>query len=237
VTKPLSTKRSFETPAVRGARETLLVEAAHLAGMTAAPVRIAILGLLAQGERNVEAIADAVGQSLANTSQHLRKLASARLVVVQKKGVHRAYALASPEVHLFVGALQALTAALSPVARTKEDALVPEALRSPLTLAAVLPAVRAGKAILLDVRQPEESAAVPLAEAMRVPISGESDLASARSALENKGTQLPVYVFCRGRYCVTASKTAAFLRGAGHDAWCLRETALDAMAAQKNTSI
>lgn len=233
MTRAPSPKRPFETAPVRKARDALLGEAAHIAGMAAAPVRIAILGLLAQGERTVETIADALGQSVANTSQHLRKLASAHLVVTRKEGVHRAYALASPEVHRFVGALQALTASLSPVARDEEEALVPSSLRSPRSLSSILPEVRAGHAILLDVRQPAESDAVPLAEATRVPVAAEADLAQAKAALARQGAKLPVYVFCRGRYCVTASKTAAFLREQGHEAWCLRETALDAAPEKK----
>lgn len=236
MTRPTAPKRTFETPAVRKAREALLHEAAHIAAMTAAPVRIAILGLLAQGERTVEAIAEAVGQSVANTSQHLRKLASAHLVVVRKEGVHRAYALASTDVHRFVGALQALTASLSPAAAAEEAMLVPKELRSPVPLARVLPEVRAGKAILLDVRQPAESAATPVAEAVRVPIASEADLASAHAALASKETHLPVYVFCRGRHCVTASRTAAALRASGRDAWCLRETALDVAGPTSNAT-
>lgn len=40
---------------------------------------VEIIELLAQGERTVEQIADAIGQSVANTSHHMRTLARAGL--------------------------------------------------------------------------------------------------------------------------------------------------------------
>jgi DNA-binding transcriptional ArsR family regulator len=46
----------------------------------ASPRRLELLDLLCQGPRTVEALAGAVDQSLANTSQHLQVLRRARLV-------------------------------------------------------------------------------------------------------------------------------------------------------------
>lgn len=56
------------------------------------------MGVLAQGERTVEEIAQEIGQSVANTSHHLRTLAGAGLVTIRRRGIHIHYRLASDGV-------------------------------------------------------------------------------------------------------------------------------------------
>src|SRR5689334_11827933 len=60
--------------------------------------RAEIIDLLAQGERSVEEIAGEISQSVANTSQHLRVLARARLVRSRREGTRVFYRLASDRV-------------------------------------------------------------------------------------------------------------------------------------------
>ena len=48
--------------------------------------RIELLELLCQGERSVEALADAAAIGMTNTSAHLRVLREARLVETRKEG-------------------------------------------------------------------------------------------------------------------------------------------------------
>jgi rhodanese-related sulfurtransferase len=64
----------------------------------ASPVRLEIVDVLAQGERTVDVLAREVGQSLANTSQHLRSLKEARLVDTRRDGTFVHYRLADPQV-------------------------------------------------------------------------------------------------------------------------------------------
>src|SRR5437868_13653481 len=60
--------------------------------------RAEIVDLLAQGERSVEEIATEISQSVANTSQHLRVLATKGLVRSRRDGTRIFYALASERV-------------------------------------------------------------------------------------------------------------------------------------------
>src|SRR6187431_623005 len=60
--------------------------------------RAEIVDLLAQGERSVEEIAREIGQSVANTSQHLQVLARAGLVRSRREGTRVFYGLASDRV-------------------------------------------------------------------------------------------------------------------------------------------
>ena len=60
--------------------------------------RLQLLEYLAQGSRSVEALAAMAGLSVANTSQHLRGLRQAGLVVPRKEGQRVFYSIAGDEV-------------------------------------------------------------------------------------------------------------------------------------------
>src|SRR5213595_563092 len=62
------------------------------------PNRLEILELLAQGERTVDSLATEIGQSLANTSQHLQALRQAALVDSRKEGLFVSYRLSDPAI-------------------------------------------------------------------------------------------------------------------------------------------
>ena len=60
--------------------------------------RLELLELLAQGERNVEALAQLTGLSVSNASQHLRHLQRPGLVTARKSGHYVLYSLADENV-------------------------------------------------------------------------------------------------------------------------------------------
>src|SRR5918911_4707677 len=60
--------------------------------------RAEIVDVLSQGERSVEELAAEIGQSVANTSQHLQQLAGAGLVRTRRDGNRVIYGLTSPRV-------------------------------------------------------------------------------------------------------------------------------------------
>ena len=60
--------------------------------------RAELVDVLAQGERHVEELAEEIGQSVANTSFHLRTLAGAGLVVTRREKNRIYYRLASHRV-------------------------------------------------------------------------------------------------------------------------------------------
>lgn len=62
------------------------------------PHRVAIVGELADGERCVHELVDAVGINQPLVSQHLRTLRAARLVQGQRRGQEVAYSLADEHV-------------------------------------------------------------------------------------------------------------------------------------------
>src|ERR687891_2001060 len=81
----------------RAAKDALFAELARAAKALANGRRAEIIDVLANGERSVESLAEAVDQSIANTSQHLQKLRAAGLVTARPRGTYVYYSLAGPE--------------------------------------------------------------------------------------------------------------------------------------------
>ncbi|MEZ5229035.1 MAG: metalloregulator ArsR/SmtB family transcription factor [Acidimicrobiales bacterium] len=82
----------------RVAKDALFDGFADIAKALANGRRAELIDVLAQGERHVEELADEIGQSLANTSFHLRTLAGAGLVVTRRDKNRIYYQLASDRV-------------------------------------------------------------------------------------------------------------------------------------------
>jgi rhodanese-related sulfurtransferase len=123
-----------------------------------------------------------------------------------------------------VVALQELAREISAEVVKAEDTLVAPELRAPEPLEHILEDVAQQRAALIDVRTSKEQSATPVNLALQIPVESETDL---EKVLQATPKDKPVYVFCRGAYCITASRTAEFLRSQGRQAWCLRETALE----------
>lgn len=217
-------KSNLRKRKIEESRDLLNSYLAHVALMLSTPVRLMILNQLLQASRTVEELSEATKQSMANVSQHLAKLKSAQLVQVRKQGLQRIYSLNSPAVQNVVVALQELARKVSSDVVAAEDELVAPDLRAPASIADVLFDVVAHRAELIDVRTPQEQQATPFKWAKQIPVESDADL---EKVLRLTSKDKPVYVFCRGAYCITASRTAEFLRAKGVQAWCLRETAVE----------
>src|SRR6202165_1101701 len=82
----------------RAAKDALYDGLAEGAKALASGRRSDVVGLLAQGERSVEEISAEIGQTVANTSHHLRAMARAGLVTTRRDGTRIFYRLASERV-------------------------------------------------------------------------------------------------------------------------------------------
>ena len=82
----------------RAAKDALFGALASIAKALGNGHRAEIIDLLAQGERSVEEIAAEIGQSVANTSHHLRAMAGAGLLRTRREGTRIVYMLASDRV-------------------------------------------------------------------------------------------------------------------------------------------
>jgi ArsR family transcriptional regulator len=72
------------TESSRGVKTTLHESFAAVAKAASHPHRLALLEQLAQGERNVDTLAEKVGLTIANASQHLQSMRRAGLLAVRR---------------------------------------------------------------------------------------------------------------------------------------------------------
>src|SRR5215831_16236876 len=82
----------------RAAKDALFDGFAEVAKALASGRRAEIIDVLAQGERSVDDLAAEIGQSVANTSHHLRALARAGILTSRREGTRVYYRLASARV-------------------------------------------------------------------------------------------------------------------------------------------
>ena len=180
--------------------------------------RTELIDVLAQGERHVDELADEIGQSVANTSFHLRVLATAGLVATRRDGTRIYYRLASDRVAELWAALRDVAAAhhqqLDELAaaylgdRTRLDQIGHEELAE---------RIAGGDVVVVDVRPSAEYAAGHIAGAVSIPID---DLANHVKSLPSR---VDVVAYCRGPYCVFADDAVRMLRRRGRTAQRLQD--------------
>lgn len=186
---------------------------AHLGKALAAPVRVAIMEVLAQAPRSVEDLAAAVGQTVANTSQHLRLLREARLVEGTRAGLFVTYRLAGEQVAGILVALRELGEAQIAELRLAREAIASESADvARIDRETLRRRLRAGEVVLIDVRPPEEYAAAHLPGAVSVPAG---DLDAFVRSLPKK---LEIVAYCRGPYCKLAVEAVRALQRRGRKA-------------------
>src|SRR6266568_1071267 len=79
-------------------KRALFTQFAAVAKAMAHPHRLELLEQIAQGERSVERLAERVGLSIANASQHLQQMRRAGLLVARRNGKYVLYSLSDDSV-------------------------------------------------------------------------------------------------------------------------------------------
>lgn len=175
--------------------------------------RAELVDVLAQGERSVEELAGEIGQSVANTSQHLQQLLRAGLVTTRREGTRVYYALSSAQVRdLWQGLREVAAAHVAELDRLAEAYLGDRAGLESIGQSELRSRLRAGDVVVLDVRPTPEYAAGHIAGARSLPLA---DLARRLKDLP-KDTEVVAY--CRGPYCVYADDAVRLLCRRGYRA-------------------
>jgi rhodanese-related sulfurtransferase len=194
----------------RAAKDALYEGFAEVAKALASGRRAEIADVLAQGARSVEEVADEIGQSVANTSHHLRAMARAGLVTTRRDGTRVFYALASERVAELWAALRDVAA--DHVAGIERLAAAYLGDREGVEIVdrdELKRRLRRGEVLVVDVRPAAEYAAGHITGARSVPI-GE-----LRRTLRSLPKDLDVVAYCRGPYCVYADDAVRELKRKG----------------------
>ena len=194
----------------RAEKDALYEGFAEVAKALASGRRAEIIELLAQGERPVEDIATEIGQSVANTSHHLRAMARSGLLTTRRDGTRIFYMLSSERVAQLWEAMRGVAgehvAGLARLAgaylgdRTGIDLVDRKELAARL---------KRHEVVVLDVRPAAEYAAGHITGAWSVPIA---ELRRQLKALSKEGE---IVAYCRGPYCVYADDAVRELNRRG----------------------
>ena len=202
----------------RAAKDALFDGFAEVAKALASGRRAEIVDLLAQGERSVDEISDEIGQSVANTSHHLRAMARAGLLSTRRDGTRIYYALAGERVEALWAALRDVAAEhVAGIERLTEAYLGDRDGLEAISRDELAARLRRGDLVVLDVRPEPEFRAGHIAGARSLPVS---ELRRNLRALP-KGVEVVAY--CRGPYCVYADDAVRELNRRGYRAQRLED--------------
>ena len=197
----------------RAAKDALFDAFAEVAKALASGRRAEIVDLLAQGERSVDEIAGEIGQSVANTSHHLRAMARAGVLRTRREGTRIVYMLASDRVSELWAAQRTVAAEhVAGIERLTADYLGDRSRLEAVDRRELVARLEAGDVVVLDVRPNPEFAAGHIPGARSVPV------AELRQHLRSLPKDLEVVAYCRGRYCVYADDAVRMLRRRGYRA-------------------
>lgn len=201
----------------RAAKDALFDAFAEVARAMASGRRAEIVDVLAQGERSVEQLANEIGQSVANTSHHLRAMARAGVLRTRREGTRIFYMLASDRVGDVWAAMRDVAAQHVAGINELADAYIGN--RSgleALTRRELDARLRAGDVVVLDVRPEAEYEAGHIRGARSVPVGELRRLRSLSKATE-------IVAYCRGPYCAYADEAVRQLRRRGYTAHRLED--------------
>jgi rhodanese-related sulfurtransferase/DNA-binding transcriptional ArsR family regulator len=191
---------------------------ARIGKALASPHRLELLELLAQGERSVESLANEIGLSLANASQHLRALREGGLLENRKEGLFVYYRLADPSVFELCRALRSVAERrFAELERLVRDHFVDRGGAEAVRMDELVQRARKREVVILDARPAREFAAGHIAGAISVPVD----------EMQERLRQLPrskeFVAYCRGPYCIYADQAVAALQKSGRRARRLLE--------------
>jgi rhodanese-related sulfurtransferase/DNA-binding HxlR family transcriptional regulator len=197
----------------RPSKDALFDAFAEVAKALASGRRAEIIDVLAQGERSVEEVAEEIGQSVANTSHHLRALARSGLVHTRREATRIYYRLASDRVIVLWAALRDVAAEhVAGIDRLAHAYLGDREGLEAISRKELAARLRGGDLVVIDVRPEPEFRAGHVRGARCMPVG------RLRRSLRSLPADVEIVAYCRGPYCVYADDAVRELRRRGYRA-------------------
>lgn len=202
----------------QGPKYRLFEQFAQVAKALSHAHKLELLELLAQGERNVEALANVAGFTVTNTSRHLQQLRRAGLIASRKEGLYVFYRLAGDDVIELLRSLRRTgTRHISDVNDVVIGYFNDRDNLEAVSRQELLRRSRDGLVTVLDVRPSEEYEVGHIPGALNVPLE------QIKQHLATLPKDQEVIAYCRGEFCVLAFEAVAALRKKGFTARRLEE--------------
>jgi rhodanese-related sulfurtransferase/predicted transcriptional regulator len=196
----------------RAAKDALFDGFASIARALSSGRRAEIVELLAQGERTVDDVASEIGQSVANTSHHLRTLARSGLLASRRSGTNVYYRLADDDVLELWWAMRKVAAAqVAGIEDLARGYLGDREGIETITREELIARLERDEVVLVDVRPAAEYAAGHLPGAILVP-------PDQLERLDEVPRDRELVAYCRGPYCVYADDAVRRVRASGRPA-------------------
>lgn len=183
------------------------------------PNRLEIIDLLANGEKSVEQIAAHSAISIANASQHLQVLKSARLVKSRRAGNFIFYSLNGGKAYAAWKAIRDLAMDQEPMVQLTLQEFRGE-MGHKTRFFYPSPSLQ-DKVLYLDVRPSDEFSGGHLEDAYSIPIQ---ELSTRLAELPRDKT---IIAYCRGPFCTYADEAVQLLNAKGFNALRMEESYLD----------
>jgi rhodanese-related sulfurtransferase len=191
-------------------KREVFAQLARVGSALASGVRLELLELLAQGERNVDRLSALMGTTVANTSQHLQKLKQAGLILGRKQGQFVYYRIASDDVARMVAAMSRVGGTqIAEIDRIVRLYFATKDAFEPIAATELLDRARKGLVTVLDVRPSEEFESGHVPGALNIPV----DQLARRLRELPKGKE--VIAYCRGPFCLMSFDAVQLLRKKG----------------------
>jgi DNA-binding transcriptional ArsR family regulator/rhodanese-related sulfurtransferase len=206
--------KTFEKTKER--QEYLFSEMASLLGALASPVRLKIIHFLFQAPHSVEQLSLKIGQSVANTSMHLKKMQRENILKTEVLGQKRVYSLAQLEMREFWEQIQTFAKIHNSTNVIFSPVIYHEELAWPRDFVETIKMIQSKKLVLLDVRPADEvDESDPIYKEYVIHIPAEN----LKKETHLIPTKKPVLVICRGRLCVMSNESTFLLRKLGFEVY------------------
>ena len=194
----------------RTLKDLLYEQVARVGKALASPKRLEMLEMLAQGEKSVDTVAEAVAVDIKLASAHLKALKEARLVQSRRDGQRMLYRLSGQDVaQLGVTLRQVAEAHLVELRLALQQLVVDPAQLTQVGRQALMAQARRGEVVVLDVRPQQEFDTAHLPHARSMPLA---ELAHRLAELQR---DVEIVAYCRGPFCRMSDEAVALLKAHG----------------------
>jgi DNA-binding transcriptional ArsR family regulator/rhodanese-related sulfurtransferase len=197
----------------RTLKDLLYEQVARVGKALASPKRLEMLEMLAQGEKSVEVVAEAVAVDIKLASAHLKALKEARLVQSRRDGKRMLYRLSGQDVaQLGVTLRQVAEEHLLELRLALQKMMAEPERLAQVGRKELLAQAKRGEVIVIDVRPQDEYDTAHLPHARSMP------LAELAHRLAELPRDAQIVAYCRGPFCLMSGEAVALLKKRGFQA-------------------